>query len=302
MPACFTGDGINRFFSITVLRPDVKVSSFDDVLMNDHVTDDSISLDLHGVRVYKCSSPNNSCDILSNLFCNINISDSNNHMVKQKECNSLAGHKEIKYVSWGPKLIDSDATSHATTDSLSMRNDGDFSKTFPTSSGTCTLQSGRDYRAHHLSYQSEKGKEIDVRDDTNPPHHGILAKRFRGRSHHSFEEPTNHREFSGSSPPLPRDNSYYSSTRLMVSCSVLTTEISQPGGITNNIVSGLTGDLNRNFHNRLYAQGLRQDNPTNPFDYPMRAPPPVRYRNMRPSGYVSTKGTGTYFPDPVSYL
>ncbi|CAL5079919.1 unnamed protein product [Urochloa decumbens] len=98
VPACFVIDGINRFFSNTVIRPVVLISCFDDVLlMTDHVTNDSMAPILRAERGSKCSSSNNSYDVLSDQFSNFNISDSNNHgSVKQNECDSLAEHKEIK--------------------------------------------------------------------------------------------------------------------------------------------------------------------------------------------------------------
>ncbi|CAD6258688.1 unnamed protein product [Miscanthus lutarioriparius] len=146
VPSCPVSE-VNQFFRNTLkrnrtgLRPDVWVSS------SDLVTNDPVSSVLDAERVNKVT-PNNSCDVLSNQLSNINISDSNNHgPVKQKECNSMADHKEIKSVSWG--LLDSDATSHTATDS-----GGDFSEASPTPSETCTLQ-------------SETGQEV-LTSDTQP--------------------------------------------------------------------------------------------------------------------------------------
>ncbi|XP_066339064.1 uncharacterized protein [Miscanthus floridulus] len=305
VPSCPVSE-VNQFFRNTLkrnrtgLRPDVWVSS------SDLVTNDPVSSVLDVERVNKVT-PNNSCNVLSNQLSNINISDSNNHgPVKQKECNSMADHKEIKSVSWG--LLDSDATSHTATDS-----GGDFSEASPTPSETCTLQ-------------SETGKKVDVRNDTIPSYHGVSAKQFTGRSHHYIDD--------------AKHNAYSYSTGLIdglgTSNSVLTSD-TQPGGTTNDTVPNLTGDFDTNFHNLLYAQGFHQDSPTTQLYYPMPMPPPLQYQNMHPSnghgrknlyGYASrngvvpgpvyppgyfvyrplyqaddhmamrARGTGTYFPDP----
>ncbi|XP_062182543.1 uncharacterized protein LOC133886747 isoform X2 [Phragmites australis] len=347
VPASSTVNEVNQFFRNTLkrnctgLRPDVLVSSSDDNLMTDHGTNDSVSWNLDVERVNNGSSPlySNSCGNLSNQFSDINFSGSNDHgSKKQKECNYMAEHKEIKSVSGG--LLDIDATSHATTDSVSMRNGGDFCEASPTASETCTLPSGRRYGAPHLFYQSENGKKVDVTDDTNLSHRGMSTKRFTGRYHHSFEDAKYRNEFSESSQ-LFEHNAYSSSAGLVdglaTSNSIFTSENSQPSGTTNDIVSDLTGDFDTNLNNLLYAQGCQQDNPTNQFYYQMLPPPPAQYRNTRPSnghgrnnpyGYSGTngavpgppyspgyfmlrpfyqtdehmvmraRGTGTYFPDP----
>ncbi|CAM0152456.1 unnamed protein product [Urochloa decumbens] len=324
VPACSTVDEVNQFFRNTLKRnhtgsrPDVLVSSSDDGVLTDHATD--------------------SYGDLPSQFSHIDISDSNNHgSIKQKQCNSVAEHKEIESVSGG--LIDSDSRGHATTDSGTMRNGGDFYEGSPTASETCTLPSGRRCAPHQF-YQSENGKKVDVRDDTDLPHRGMPAKQFTNRSHHSFEGAKYHNEFSGSFPP-PFEHTAYSPAGLVnglaTSNSMFTPENSQPGGATNDIVSDLTGDFHTNFHNLLYAQGFQQDIRASHFYYPMVAPPPPQFRNMRPSnghgrkntygyagmngaipnppyppGYVvwrpfyqtddhmptRGRGTGTYFPDP----
>ena len=315
MPSCLTVSEVNQFFRNTLkrnrtgLRPDVWVSS------SDLVTNDPVSSVLDVERVNKVT-PNNSCDVLSNQLSNINISDSNNHgPVKQKECNSMADHKEIKSVSWG--LLDSDATSHTATDSVSLRGGGDFSEASPTPSETCTLQ-------------SETGKKVYVRNDTIPSYHGVSAKQFPGRSHHYIDD--------------AKHNAYSYSTGLIdglgTSNSVLTSD-TQPGGTTNDTEPNLTGDFDTNLHNLLYARGFHQDSPTTQLYYPMPMPPPLQYQNMHPSnghgrknpygyarrngvvpgpvyppGYfvyrplyqaddhmaMRARGTGTYFPDPVRSL
>ncbi|AQK57012.1 PAP/OAS1 substrate-binding domain superfamily [Zea mays] len=311
VPSCLTVGEVNQFFRNTLkrnrtgLRPDVLVVS------SDLVTNDPVSSDLDVERVNNVA-PNNSCDVLSNQLSNINISDSNNHgSIKQKECNSMADHKETKSVSLG--LLDSDATNHATTDSLSIRGGGNFSEASPVPSETSTLQ-------------SETGKKVDVRNDTTPSYYGVSAKQFTGRSHHYIED-TKH-------------NAYPYSTGLVdglgTSNSVLTSD-TQPGGNNNDTVPNLTGDFDTNLHNLLYARGFHQDNPMTQLYYPMPMPPPLQYQNMHPSnghgrknpyGYAGrngvvpghvyppsyfvyrplyqaddhmtlrTRGTGTYFPDP----
>jgi hypothetical protein len=315
VPSCLTVGEVNQFFRNTLkrnrtgLRPDVLVVS------SDLVTNDPVSSDLDVERVNNVA-PNNSCDVLSNQLSNINISDSNNHgSIKQKECNSMADHKEIKSVSLG--LLDSDATNHATTDSVSIRGGGNFSEASPVPSETSTLQ-------------SETGKKVDVRNDTTPSYYGVSAKQFTGRSHHYIED-TKH-------------NAYPYSTGLVdglgTSNSVLTSD-TQPGGNNNDTVPNLTGDFDTNLHNLLYARGFHQDNPMTQLYYPMPMPPPLQYQNMHPSnghgrknpyGYAGrngvvpghvyppsyfvyrplyqaddhmtlrTRGTGTYFPDPVRSL
>lgn len=274
------------------------------------LTNDPVSPGLDVERV------KSSCDILSNQFSNINISDSNNHgSIKQKECNSMAEHKEIKYISWG--LLDSYATSHAATDSVSMRG-GDLFEASPTPSETCNLH-------------SENGT-VDVRNDTIPPYHGMSAKQYTGRSDHYFED--------------AKHNAYSYSAGLAdglgTSNSVLTSDISEPGGTANDMkMPDLAGDFDTNFHNLLYAQGCQQDNTTPHLYYPMPSAPSLQYQNMHPSnghgrknlygyagrsgvvpgpiyppGYfmlrpvyqtddhmpVRARGTGTYFPDPVRSL
>jgi hypothetical protein len=240
-------------------------------------------------RINKGSSPNNSCDVLCNQFSYIKISDSNNHgSVKQKECNSMAEYKGIKSVSWGSP--DSDATSHTTTDSVSIRNGGDFSDVSPSPSGTCTMQSRRDHCAQHLLFQSENSKRVDVRDTTEY-----------------------HKEFSGSSPPQPWHNNVCSSLTGLVddratSNSDLTPKtISQQGGTANNIVSDLSGGSGVNFHNLLYARGFQQDSPSSQlYNYPMFAkngaavPGPLHQTDDHMA--MRAHGTGTYFPDSVCSL
>ncbi|KAJ1264690.1 hypothetical protein BS78_08G019800 [Paspalum vaginatum] len=339
-PASSTVNEVNQFFRNTLkrnrtgLRPDVLVGSSDDGI----ATNDSLSLSLDVERVNKGSSPsyNNSCSDLSSHFSNINIADSNNlGSIKQKQCNSMVGNKEIKSVSGG--LLGNDATSHATTDSVSARSGGDFYEALPTASET--LPSERRSAPHHF-YHLENGKKADVRDDTDPSHHGIPEKRVTGRSHHSFEDAKYHNEFSGSFPPPLEHNAYSSSglvNGLATSNSMLAHENSQPSGTTNDIVSDLTGDFDANIRNLMYAYGFQQDNPVNQFYYPVPAPSPLQYRNTRPSnghgrknpyGYAGmngavpcppyppgyfvwrpyyqtddhmamrARGTGTYFPDP----
>ncbi|XP_062202180.1 uncharacterized protein LOC133904707 [Phragmites australis] len=321
VPACSTVNEVNQFFRNTLkrnrtgLRPDVLVSSSDDGLMIDHVTNDSVSRDLDVERVNKGSSPlySNSCGDLSNQFSNINISGSNDHgSKKQKECNYMAEHKEISCVSG--RLLDSDATSHITTDSVSMRNGGDSFEASLTASETCTLPSRRPYCAPHHFYQSENGKKANVRDDTNPSHNGMSTKRFTSRSQHSFEDAKYRNEFSESSSPLFGHNAYSSAglvDGLTTSNSIFTSENSQPSSTTNDIVSDLTGDFDTNVNNLRYAQGCQQDNLTNQFYYQMPAPPPTQYQNTRPSnghgrknpyGYGGTNGAVPGLPYSPSYF
>ncbi|XP_062198371.1 uncharacterized protein LOC133901096 isoform X2 [Phragmites australis] len=315
VPATSTVNEVNQFFRNTLkrnrtgLRPDVLVSSSDG-LITDHVTSDSMSLDFNVERVNMGCSPlsySNHCGDLSNQFNNISISCSNIHgTIKQKERNSMAAQKEIKFVSGG--LPDSDSTNHTTTNSVSMRNDGDLCEASPTTIETCTLPSGRGNRAPHFFYQSENGKKVDLKDDTNPSHCGVSTKRFAGRSPHSFEVAKHHNDFP-------------------------------PGVTANDIVSDLTGDFSTNYNNLLYAQQCQHENPTNQVYYQMLRSPPAQYQNTRSSnghgrsnayGYAGTngvvpgppyspgyfvfrpfyqtddptamrargRGTGTYFPDP----
>ncbi|RLM98151.1 uncharacterized protein C2845_PM06G15750 [Panicum miliaceum] len=245
----------------TGLRPDISVSSSDDGLITDHATNDSLSLGLNVGKVNKRSSPlySNSYGDLSSQFSNIDISDSNNHgLVEQKQCNSMAGHKEIKSVSSG--LLDSDATDHTTTDSGSVRNGGDLYEASPTARETCTLASVR-CCAPHQFYQSVGGKKDDVRDNTDLPHNGMPTKHFTDRSHHSFEDAKYHNEFLGRfSPSLSLEHNAYSSAGLVSGLATLnsmfTLENSQLGCTTTDIVSDLTGDFNTNFHNLMYAQAF----------------------------------------------
>lgn len=346
VPACSTVNEVNQFFRNTLkrnrtgFRPDVMVSSSDDGPLTDHATNDSLSRSLDVDRVNKDSSPSyiDSCGDLSTQFSSINISDCSNHgSMKQKQCNSMAGNKEIKYVSGG--LLGSDATGYAITDSVSLRNGGDFYEASPTASETFTLPSGRHSAPHHF-YHLENGKKVDVRDDTDLSHHGMPAKQFTGRSQHSSEDAKYHNEFAGRFPP-PVEHSAHCSTGLVnglgTSNSMLTHENSESGGSTNDIVSDLAGDFDANCRNLLYAQGFQQDNPVHHYYYPVLAPPPLQYRNTRPSnghgrktpyGYAGmngavpcppyppgcfvwrpfyqpddhiamrARGTGTYFPDP----
>ncbi|TKW07556.1 hypothetical protein SEVIR_7G314875v4 [Setaria viridis] len=344
VPACSTVNEVNQFFRNTLkrnctgLRLDVLVSSSDDDLLSDHATNDSLSLSLN-VESIKGSSPlySNSCGDLSSQFSHIDTSDSNNHgSIKQKQCNSVAGHKEIVSVSGG--LIGTNATDYATTDSGTERNGCDFYEASQIASETCTLPSGRRCAPHQF-YQSENGKDVDVRDDTDLPHHGMPANQFTGKSYHSFEGAKYHNVFSRSFP-APLEHNAYSPAGLVnglaTSNSMFTPENSQPGGTINDIVPDLTGDLLTNFNNLLFAQGCQQGNPVHHYYYPM-PPPPLQYQNMRPSnglgrknsygyagmngaipsppyppGYVVWRpvyqtddhipmrghGTGTYFPDP----
>jgi hypothetical protein len=351
VPVCSTVIEVNQFFRNTLkrnctgLRPDISVSSSDDGLITDHATNDSLSLGLNVEKVNKRSSPlySNSYGDLSSQFSNIDISDSNNHgLVEQKQCNSMAGHKEIKSVSSG--LLDSDATDHTTTDSGSVRNGGDLYEASPTARETCTLASGR-CCAPHQFYQSEGGKKDDVRDDTDLPHNGMPTKHFTDRSHHSFEDTKYHNEFLGRfSPSLSLEHNAYSSAGLVGGLATLNSMFTPENSqlrCTTTEVSDLTGDFNTNFHNLMYAQAFQQDIPVNQFYYPMIAPSPPQYQNMRPSngcgrkkpyGYAGMngaipsppyphsylvwrpfyqtddhmamrgRGTGTYFPDPVCSL
>jgi hypothetical protein len=346
VPACSTVNEVNQFFRNTLkrnrtgLRPDVLVSSSDDGLMSDHATNGSLSLGLN-VESIKCSSPlhSNSCGDLSSQFSRIDISDSNNHgSIKQKQCNSMAGHKEIVSVSGG--LIGTNATDYATTDSGTVRNGGDSYEVSQVASETCTLPSGRRCAPHHF-YQSKNVKNVDVRNDTDLPYHGMSANQFT--DNHSFEGAKYHNEFSRSFP-APLEHNPYSPAGLVnglaTSNSMFTPEISQPGGTINGIVPDLTGDLSTNFNNLLFAQSCQQGNPVHHYYYPIPPPPPPQYRNMHPSdghgrknsygyagmngaipspyppGYVVWRpvyqtddhipmrghGTGTYFPDPVCSL
>ncbi|RLM58489.1 uncharacterized protein C2845_PM18G13840 [Panicum miliaceum] len=322
VPVCSIVNEVNQFFRNTLkrnctgLRPDISVSSSDDGLITDHATNDSLSLGLNVEKVNKRNSPlySNSYGDLSSQFSNIDISDSNNHgLVEQKQCNSMAGHKEIKSVSSG--LLDSDATDHTTTDSGSVRNGGNLYEASPTARETCTLASVR-CCAPHQFYQSEGGKKDDVRDDTDLPHNGMPTKHFTDRSHHSFEDAKYHNEFLGRfSPSLSLEHNAYSSAGLVSGLATLnsmfTPENSQLGCTTTDIVSDLTSDFNTNFHNLMYAQAFQQDIPVNQFYYPMIAPPPPQYQNMRPSngcgrkksyGYAGMNGAITSPPYPHSYL
>ncbi|ONM42261.1 PAP/OAS1 substrate-binding domain superfamily [Zea mays] len=315
-PVCYTVDEVNQFFGNTLkrnrigFRQDVLVSSSDDGTLTYHATNGSLSLGLDCKRVNNCSAPlySNPCGDFSYRFNNINISDSINHddSIKQKQCNSIAGEKAIKSISDG--LLDSEGSSHASTDdSVSVRNSGDFYEALTTIS-----PSGRRYAPHQF-YQLENGKVV-VRHNTNMSHHGMPTKQFTSRSYHSFEDAKYHNEFSGSFLPPIEHNAYSSAgfvNVLATSNSACTHENSQLGGANNNILKDLTGDFETYFHNLQYAQGFQQDNPVNPFSSGRPAPPSLQCQNTCPSNgrgrknpysYASMNGAVPCPPYPSGYL
>ncbi|TVU31824.1 hypothetical protein EJB05_23525 [Eragrostis curvula] len=296
VPNCSTVSEVNQFFRNTLkrnhtgFRPDILLTPSDDGIRTNHVTNNSSSRDLDVERVSKGSSPfySSSHGDLSNQFSNINISHPSNHAsIKQNEHNSTAEHKVIKAVS--SRFLDSDATSHASIDSASLRNHSDFCESSPTASETCALSSERLYCAPNPFHQSENGKMVDFCDDPNPPPHGMSTKQFSGRSHHSFEDSKYNNGFSGSSSPLFGHPTYSSPASLVDGVgktnSFYTSENSQGGGTINDVVLDLDGDFNANLNHLLFAQGYQQDNPTNQFYYQMMPPPPppAQYRSTSPA-------------------
>jgi hypothetical protein len=245
-------------------------------------------------RVSWGSSPlySDSCGDMSDQFNNINISDSSNHsLIKQNGHNSIAVNVYRKGVS--RQLLDSNATSYV--------------RSVSTTGETSASPSQRHHYAPHLFYHSENCcKKVDVSDDTNLSNHGMPTKWVSHRYHHSFEDAKYSDGFSGSSPLF--EHHAYSSADLVDDLakynSVYTSENSEPGGTTNEMVSDLSGDVDSNFNNLLYAQGCQLGNLTNQFYYQMMPSLHAQYWNARPSLGPGSKnlyeyaGTNEAVPSP----
>jgi len=269
-----------------------------------------ITLDFDVERDNKGGSPlySSSFGDLSDQFNTISISGLNNHgSLKEKEQNPMGEHEEMKSVS------------NPVTSSTSMRDNGDFCETAPSTSET--LSSGK-----ALLYEPGNGK-VGVNSDVNLAHHGTALKGYPGTKY-------------GSENSYPVNNCLTSS-KDSDSNGAHIKEVGGDGGSTNDILSDLAGDHGTNLNNLFYAQGCHQDYPMN-HDYPvnqvyyqMPAPPPAQYQNNRspnghsrknaygyagtsgvspgsyPAGYfvvrpfyqpedpMRARGTGTYFPDPT---
>jgi hypothetical protein len=224
----------------------------------------------------------------------------------------MVEHEEMKSVS------------SPVTSSISMRDASDLCEATPSTSENFPLR--KDHYAPHLLYEPGNGKG-GVNYDTNPSHPGMTTKGCTGTI---YVDKNSHPMENCLAPAKESDSN-----------GVHTKDVGGDGGTINDILSDLTGDDGTNLNNLLYAQGCHQDYPMN-HDYPvnqvyyqMPAPPPAQYQNNRspnghsrrngygyagtsgispPPGYfvlrpfyqpddpMRTRGTGTYFPDPVCSL